>query len=462
MSSRMFIEAVHSEGLAHISYIVGHRGKAAVIDPRRDCGIYLDIAGRYEANITHIFETHRNEDYVIGSQELSRRTGAGVYHGHAFDFHYGNPVKDGDKFIFGDLALTAIETPGHTDESISLVLADTSFGQEAVAVFSGDTLFIGDVGRTDFFPDRPEEVAGLIYESIFNKLLPLGDHVILYPAHGAGSVCGKGMASRDFSTLGYERLNNPVLRISNRDEFIKLKVGEHHYKPHYFKMMEKYNQEGSAPALSGLPVPRALNAGEFSMAMEKGALVLDVRSAEAFAGAFIPGSLSVPLDMVPAFAGYFLPYDRKILLVIQQPGDLDTAVRYLRRMGYDNVEGYLAGGMSEWETSGYVYDTVPAVHVEELVRRIQAREEFILLDVRTHDEVKEGRLPGATHIYIGELADKVGTLPANRPVTTFCGSGMRAIIAASILKQNGFTQVEDSLGSMAACMAVGCPIEKGF
>ncbi|MHC1726860.1 MAG: rhodanese-like domain-containing protein [Syntrophobacteraceae bacterium] len=460
MNSKMFLEPIRSEGLAHISYIVGHGGKAAVIDPRRDCAIYLDVAGRYGSAITHIFETHRNEDYVIGSQELSLRTGAAIYHGRAFDFHYGNSLSDGDRFVFGDLALTIVETPGHTYESISLILTDMSFGDSPVAVFSGDTLFIGDVGRTDFFPDRPEEVAGLIYDSIFKKLLPLGDHVILYPGHGAGSVCGKGMAVRDFSTLGYERLNNPVLKFRNRDEFIKFKLSEHHYQPPYFRMMEKLNQEGSASLLSSLPVPRPLNAGEFSVMVDEGALILDIRSPEAFAGAFIPGSLSVPLEMVPAFAGYFLPYGRKIVLVIEHYGDLDTALRYLARLGYDEVAGYLAGGLTEWETSGHTYDTVPAVHVEELVRRIQAREEFTLLDVRTDDEVKQGRLPGAVHTYVGELAENLDALPKDRQVTTFCGSGMRAIIAASILKQNGFKMVEDSLGSMAACMAFGCPIVK--
>ncbi len=459
MNGQMFVESVRSEGLAHISYMVGHGGKAAVIDPRRDCREYIDIAHRYGAAITLIFETHRNEDYVVGSCELAHRTGAEIHHGRALDFRYGNPVKDGDRFDLGDLSLTVLETPGHTFESISLVLTDTSMGSEPVGVFTGDALFIGDVGRTDFFPGREEEVAGLLYDSIFGKLLPLGDHVILYPGHGAGSVCGKGMAPRDFSTIGYERKHNAVLRMTERRDFVKFKASEFHYKPPYFMMMEKLNLEGAAPLLSGIHAPRPLSVAEFSAAAQRGAVVLDTRSPEAFAGAFIPGSLSVPLSMVPAMAGYYLPYDKDILLVVNDDvADVNTAVRYLRRLGYDRVTGYLAGGMWEWETNGLAYDRIPAVHVEELVRRIRAGDKFTLLDVRGADEVKDGRLPGSLHVYVGELPARLDDIPADRPITTFCESGSRGIIAASILKRNGFKAVEDSLGSMAACRATGCPI----
>jgi len=185
---KMFLDKIHSEGLSHLSYIVGHGGRAAVVDPRRDCDIYIEIASRNGVVISHIFETHRNEDYVIGSTELALKTGADIYHGKAFDFDYGKPVSAGDTFEIGDLTLTVIETPGHTYESISISVADRGFGDSPIAVFSGDALFSGDVGRTDFFPDKAEEVAGLLYDSIFDNLLPLGDHVILLPAHGAGSV----------------------------------------------------------------------------------------------------------------------------------------------------------------------------------------------------------------------------------------------------------------------------------
>ncbi|RJR48525.1 MAG: MBL fold metallo-hydrolase [Desulfobacteraceae bacterium] len=455
---KMFLETVHSEGLSHISYLIGHEGKCAVIDPRRDSRIYVDMAHAQGAAITHIFETHRNEDYVIGSLDLSRRTGAEIYHSGATEFDYGNPLSDGDRFEIGDLELTVLETPGHTFDSISVAVVDKGFGQDPIAVFTGDALFIGDVGRTDFFPDRKEEVAGLLYDSIFKKLLPLGDHVILNPAHGAGSVCGAGMADREFSTLGYERKHNPLLQ-KDRDEFIRYKVKEHHYKPFYFEMMEKYNREGPPPLME-IPRPRPMTPSEFEKAMGEGMLVLDTRSAEAIAGSFIPGSLTIPLEMIPAFAGYYIPYDKNIGLITSAYEDVDKAVRFLLRIGYDRFPGYLEQGLHAWQVSGRRYDRIPAVHAGELVQRIEKKKEFTLLDVRSIDEWKSGHLPDAVHVYVGELHEHLDKVPRDRPVTTFCGSGQRAIIAASILKQNGFDLVEDSLGSMSACREIGCPIVK--
>lgn len=461
MAGSMFLEKVKSEGLAHISYIVGHGGQAAVIDPRRDCAVYVEIAHQNGARITHIFETHRNEDYVIGSRDLARRTGALIHHGKNLHFAYGQPVAEGDAFELGDIRLTVLETPGHTFESISIALADKSYGNKPVAVFTGDCLFIGAVGRTDFFPDRAREVAGLQYDSIFHKILPLGDQVILLPAHGAGSVCGSGMADREFSTLGFERMYNPDLQRRDREDFIAKKIGEKPAQPAYFRQMEEYNQQGSAPLLDRLPKPPPLPPDAFAKAMQQGALAVDLRSPEAFAGAFIPGSMAMPLDMVPGFAGFFLPYDREILLIADTYRDVETAVRHFVRLGFDRLAGYLAAGMHGWETSGRRYDRTAAVHVDELVRRIRQQEQFTLLDVREESELAEtGRLPGAHHIFLGDLPERLDQVPKDKPVTAFCGSGQRAIIAASILKQHGFGRVENSLGSMAACQAEGCPIEE--
>jgi hydroxyacylglutathione hydrolase len=461
MAGTMFLEKIKSDGLAHISYLVGHGGQAAVIDPQRDCEIYVELAHKNDAKITHIFETHRNEDYVIGSCDLTRRTGAKIYHGKNLDFAYGNPVSEGDSFDLGDIRFTILETPGHTFESISITLVDRAFGDKPIGVFTGDCLFIGAVGRTDFFPDRAREVAGLQFDSIFKKLLPLGDQVILYPAHGAGSVCGSGMADREFSTLGYERLFNPALQVDNREAFIKQKISGHEYQPPYFRQMEEYNLKGSAAPLNRLPQPPPLTPEEFDSAMKRGALAIDLRSPEGFAGAFVPESLAIPLDMVPAFAGYFVPYDRDIILIAGSHSDIDAAVRHFIRLGFDRLTGFLASGLHGWETSGRLYDRIPAVHVDELVRRIKAKEDFTLLDVREISELKEtGKLPGAVHVFLGELPQKLDTVPRGKPVTAFCGSGQRAIIAASILKQNGYKDVEDSLGSMSACIAAGCSIEK--
>jgi hydroxyacylglutathione hydrolase len=457
----MFLEIIRTEGLAHLSYLIGDNGQAAVIDPRRDCQIYRNIAYRNGAVITNIFETHRNEDYVIGSQELSHLTGAKIYHGSALDFQYGHAVSDADVFQIGNINLTVLETPGHTYESVSLVLADTTVSDEPVAVFTGDALFIGDVGRTDFFPDKAEEVAGFLYDSVFKKILPLGDHVLIYPAHGAGSVCGSHMVDREFSTLGYERRNNPVLQKTNRQEFIQYKVKEQHYKPPYFRQMELYNQTGEVPLIGTLPAPRPLIAELFMRKMQDRMIVIDTRSPEAIGGALIPGSLAIPLDMIPAFAGWFVPYDKPIGLVVDNYDDTDHAVHHLLRLGYDHVSGFLEGGLHAWETKGFTYETIPAIHVSELVNRIKNNQNFTLLDVRSKEEFKNGHLPNAMNIYVGELPKKMDHIPRDYPVTTFCGSGKRAVIAASLLKNAGFNLVENCLGSMLACSAYGCPIEQG-
>ena len=455
----MFLEKVKSEGIAHLSYILGDGNHAAVIDPRRDCRIYQEIAARNGVSIRYIFETHRNEDYVIGSQDLARLTGASIHHGSALDFRYGEAAREGDRFPLGELELKVLETPGHTLESISLVLLDRNTGDDAVAVFTGDALFVGDVGRTDFYPDRAREVAGALYDSLFDKILPLGDQVILYPAHGAGSVCGDNMSAREFSTLGHERLHNPALQVDGREQFIRNKLEETHPQPAYFKTMERYNREG-APPLESVPEPPPLSLEQVDEHLQRDALLLDLRSPEAFAGAFIPGSLAIPLELVPAYAGYLIGYDREVVLAAETQQQVTLAARYLARMGYDRIAGYLAGGMTGWEVSGRPYDCIGAVHAETLDRRLRNHESFTLLDVRKESEVEQARLAGSTHIFLGDLPQRLDEISRDKPVVTFCGSGKRAIIAASILKRNGFSQVEDSLGSIAACIQVGCVMEE--
>ncbi len=453
----MFFDKIKSEGLAQLSYIIGDGGKAAVIDPRRDCEIYRAIADREGLQISHIFETHRNEDFVVGSCALADMTGATIYHGEELPFEYGRTAAEDDVFTFGDIALRVVKTPGHTDESISLILSDRSFSDQPLAVFTGDALFIGDVGRTDFFPDRAEEVAGLLYDSIFEKLLPLGDHVLLYPAHGAGSVCGSGMAQREISSIGYERQFNPALQVRDRDEFIRRKLNEKHYYPPYFKQMEAYNLAGP-PRLEALPRPLPCMAEDFAVDMARNMLALDTRSPEAFSGAYIGGSLAIPLDMIPAYAGWFIAYDREIGLVVQEFADVEPAVRYLTRLGYENIVSFLDEGLHGWEVSGRSYDSIPAIYAGDLKSRLDQGDPFTLLDVRKAEEVEEGRLPGSMHIFLGEVPQRLDEIPRDKPIVTFCGSGRRAIIAASILKQNGFEEVQNCLGSMQACQAVGCSI----
>ena len=444
----MFIEAIKDAGLAHMSYVIGDGRTAAVIDPRRDFSVYLEAAARHGVNITHIFDTHRNEDFVHGSPGLAARSGAQIHHGAALDFGYGKAVHEGDSFEFGDVRLSILETPGHTEESISIVASHTAVSDEPIAVFTGDALFVGDVGRTDFYPDRAREVAGKLYDSLFDKLLPLGDQVVLYPAHTAGSVCGGDMVDREFSTLGYEREHNPRLQLS-RDEFVQAKLDENHYQPPYFRQMEKLNKAGP-DSLPSPPEPRLYTPNEFAAAGEDGLIFVDVREPEAFCGVHVPGAVLLPVNMLPSFAGWLLPYDRDIGLIADGRDQYDQAAHHLIRLGYDRISGYLHGGMTAWESAGMACDSVPGVTVMELRQRLDRDEDLTVLDVRSIDEFNSGHVPGAVHHYVGQVPEKVGELPSDRPVITFCGSGRRAAIAAASLKRAGFKRVENCFGSMKA------------
>jgi hydroxyacylglutathione hydrolase len=455
----MIVERIKSERLAHNSYFIGSADTAAVIDPRRDCDVYIDLAQREEVSIKYIFETHRNEDYVVGSTELSHLTGAEIFHGPGLNWGYGTTLSDGDIFHVGDLKLTAVHTPGHTDESMSYALADRSSSEDPVMVFTGDALFVGDVGRTDLYgPEAAPRLAGALYDSIVNKILPLGDGVILCPAHGAGSACGGHISERDESTLGLERLHNPVLQLKTKDEFIAYKVREHHERPFYFQQMERYNLEG-APLLRKLPIPTPLTPLEFKDVMELGAVVVDARTPPAFGGAHIKGSYSIWLEGIPAYAGWVLSYETPILLVLECSDHLEKAVRYLVRLGYDNIAGYLSGGIAAWYDSGFVVDRMGLSTVQELKQRVDSRENVLILDVRDDNEWNEGHIKGALHIYFGHLQNRLNEIPRDRPLSIVCNVGHRASLAASILLRAGYTNVCcDVLGSMRAWSANEFPM----
>lgn len=451
----MYIEKVKSDGLAHLSYLVGADGEAAVIDPRRDCEIYIEMARARGCCITHVFETHRNEDLVSGAPILAQLTGASVYHGPnaAGAVSYAETVREDQVFELGSLRLKVRETPGHTDDSLSLAIFDTDFGDEAVGVFTGDALFVGDVGRTDFYPDRAEEVAGLLFDSL-RKITALGDQAIIYPAHGAGSVCGDNMAEREFSTIGYERLTNPMLQIEDRDAFIAKKLAEHHDQPPYFRLIEELNLKGGAPA-ARIMTPPALVADDFARHSRE-ATPVDVRGVTAFLGAHFPDSLAIPSDMVPAFAGWLLDPEEEIVLVADGPEQAETAARHLARIGYDRVTGYLAAAMTGWASGARPFGSVPVVDVDEVARRVDERPNgWTLLDVRDDGEVASGVVDGSEHVYVGKLADHLDELAPGRGYTVMCESGARATIAASILLRAGFEQVDVFLGSMGAWREAG-------
>lgn len=453
----MIFERIKSEGIAHNSYLIGSGSDAAVIDPRRDCRIYIDLAQRHSLRIRYIFETHRNEDYVIGSVELNSFTGAEIYHGPGLDWKYGNTLEDGQEFRIGTLKLTALHTPGHTDESMSYTVADGSSGKAVVMVFTGDALFVDDVGRIDLYGvEEAPRMASNLYDSIFNKLLPLGDGVILCPAHGAGSVCGLNIGDRDESTLGIERAQNPIL-LKNKDDFIKYKLAEQPGRPHYFRQMEKYNREGP-PLLGYRPLPIPLIPTEFRGEMERGAVVVDTREPPAFGGTHIKGAYSIWLEGLPAFAGWVLSYDKPILLVLENQCHLEKAVRYLIRAGYDRIAGYLKDGTGGWCSAGFPVENLPLLSVHQLKKKIDQDEELIILDSRGRDEWARGHIKGALQIYVGHLEQRLAEVPRDKPVAVICQTGYRAGLGASILLRAGYRKVYNVLGGVKAWIAAGFPV----
>ncbi len=452
------LKKIKAEGLAHLSYMVGSDGKAAVIDPRRDCGIYLDIADEEGLRITHILETHRNEDYVTGSRELGSMTGATVLHGD-MDFGYGQLVREGDEIDLGQAVLRALATPGHTPESMSYVLYDRSAGPEPVGVFTGDTLFVGEVGRTDLFGEgKIEELAPMLFDSIHGKLLPLGESTIIYPAHGAGSPCGGSISDREESTIGLELAQNKALRIGRREDFVRMKLEEVLEKPYYFARMEDVNLVGQ-PILGRLPRPPALAPGELSRFTEAGAVLLDVRAPSSFAGGHVPGSINIPREVLPNYAGWVLEYDRPVLLITDGPEVLDAIVRMLVRIGYDDIAGYLGGGVEAWAKAGLPLRSFPSIAPAELNAMLEKGEDVHVLDVRTEKEWNSGRIEGSQHVFVGYLKGRTDEVPRGRKVAVMCSSGLRGSLAAGMLHDHGF-DVLNVLGGTGGWAKAGLPLVK--
>jgi len=455
----MILERVRSEGIAHLSYFVGSEDGAIIIDPRRDCQVYIDIAQREGMKIRTIFETHRNEDYVIGSLELAHFTGAKIYHGPGLAFQYGATLKDGQEFCFGKMKMTAIHTPGHTDESMSYALTDLDAGKESIVVFTGDALFVGDVGRIDLYgPKEAPRMAENLYNSIFNKLLPLGNGVVLCPAHGAGSVCGGTISKREESTLGLEHSLSPILK-KNKKAFIEFKVSEHHETPPYFRKMEQYNLNGP-PLLGCLPIPDPLSPKELQNQMKLGAVVVDTRTPPAFAGAHIEGSCSIRLNRLPMYAGWVLPYNKPIILVLEDNGDLEMAIRYLIRLGFDQLVGYLRDGMDTWYKKALPMEHLGLLTVQALKKRLDRGDDLVVLDVREKSKWDEGHIKRAHYIYAGHVERCLDVIPTDHPIVVACNTGNHASLVASILRREGYGDVYNLLGGMAAWQAAGYSLVK--
>ena len=454
----MLLKRIVSAGLAHYSYLVGDKNQALVIDPRRDVDVYIKMAYEAGMRITFVLETHRNEDYFVGSMELAGRTRADVWHADVeWDYQYGQPATAGQKWRVGRLEIEALATPGHTPGSMSYLLHDPS--GIPWMLFCGDALFAGEVGRIDLLGrELAAEMAGLLYESLFVRLLPLGDEVILCPAHGSGSVCGESIAERLWTTIGIEKKHNARLQAKSKEQFVSSLLRSQPDRPPYFRHMEKVNLEGRQ-ILGALPSPQPLDAKDF-FALSGKSQILDTRQELAFAAAHVPGSQSIWLDGLASFAGWFLSYDLPILLV-GEGNYVENIAAILLRLGYDDIIGFLAGGMLSWHMSGLQSAAIRTQTVQDLCRLLDEGEPSWILDVRSESELlRDGKIEGAQHIHITAIAKRVDEVPKDREVYIFCGSGMRSMVAASFLKAKGWNRLAVILGGMAGWRSRKCPLKK--
>ncbi len=443
----MFLEKVVSEGLAHYAYFISEGWDAVVIDPRRDVEVYLDLARRMGVRIRAVLETHRHEDFILGSRELARRSGAELWHADAqLPYRYGEPVQDGQTWPLGGLTLRALSTPGHTPGGMSYVLELP--GGQPWMVFTGDTLFADEVGRVDFLgAEQAPILAGQLYTSLTERLLPLGDGVIVWPAHGAGSMCGGAIADRPWTTLGLERALNPRLRLPSRAAFVEA-VAQPMPHPPYIQRVEAWNL-GEAPDWADGPTPRLLTPAEFAARMEEAQLV-DTRALLPFAAAHVPGALAMETSRLPMMAGWFLDGERPILLICD--GDPTPSITALRRLGFDQVIGYMEG-MDEWVWAGLPTQRVGLVSAADLQRELVSSAPPVVVDVRTPDEVAVGTLPGALTVPLIRLPQRMEELP-RVPLTLYCGGGPRSLLAASLLQRAGWSEVRILQGGFAAWHAL--------
>ncbi|MBD3336245.1 MAG: MBL fold metallo-hydrolase [Candidatus Eisenbacteria bacterium] len=452
----MRIEQIESKGLAHFSYFLADGGGAFVIDPRMDADIYVELARQESCRIAGIFETHRNEDYVIGSAELAARTGAPIRRADSqLPYEYGEPAKDGRVFEIGSLHLRALHTPGHTPGSMSYVLSGPD--EQPRMVFTGDALFAGDVGRTDLMGEnRLVEQSRALHDTIFNTILPLGDEVVLCPAHGAGSVCGGSISDRRWTTIGIERRLNPMLSKRDPESFVSA-AAVVHPRPPYFDAMERMNLVGATLPKWVLDPP-VLDPADFLEEARAGR-ILDARSHLEFGASHIPGALSIWPEGVAGFAGWFLPVDQPLLLAADE-ARLQEVIRALIRIGYLDLRGYLAGGMTSWHTAGRDHAAVPMIGTHDLCRRLDSGEEHWILDVRTDQERESaGRIRGAHGIPLPALPQRLDEVPAHKPVHIFCGSGLRSMTAASLLFREGGYRPTVVLGGFSGWSSTSCPID---
>lgn len=457
----MYFKQFYLGCLAHASYLIAADGEAAVVDPQRDVDQYIKEAEAQACRIKYIIETHLHADFVSGHRELAARTGAAVVFGaRAGASCPHRVVQDGDELQIGSVILRILETPGHTPEGISILVIDPSISDQPQKVLTGDTLFIGDVGRPDLAGARgytPEQMAGLLYDSLHEKLLRLDDSVEVYPAHGAGSMCGRNLSKETSSTIGQQRRFNYALQPMARTEFVRLMTTDLPEQPGYFARDAEINRTG-APALAELARPRALTPAAVEREIEQGALVLDVRPAAEFGARHVPGALNIGLDgQFALWAGSLMPLTAAVVLVAASEGQTDEAVLRLARVGIEQVRGYLQGGMAAWCEAGREVACVPQISVAELHQMLVEQPDLQVLDVRRPSEYANGHVPQARSLPLAQLEKQIDRLtfePA-RPLAVICAGGYRSSAATSILARHGYTHLRNVTGGTSAWVSAG-------
>ncbi len=453
----MLLKHFFTGKIAHSSYMLAGKNTCAVIDPQRDVDIYINEARSMGVDITHILQTHLHADFISGHMDLARATGASIYVARSARCTFEHiPLSEGDTVEIEDMALQVLETPGHTPEHLACVVVDRSRSESPAGVFVGDTLFVGDVGRPDLFPDMAQELAGKLYHSLHDKLMELPDHVEVYPAHGAGSLCGRAMGAKWTSTIGYERRFNPALQIGDKNEFIRSLTENMPPAPDHFSRCSDINRRGPA-LISSIPVMKELGPKQFFEKMkDPGTVVLDARSYFAFAGQHIKGAWHLDLNgNFPTFAGWVMPLDKQILLVADDHKSAQMANTWARRVGVDSIIGYLDGGMANWTAEGLPSSHIEIISAEDLHSMILDNSRFILLDVRAPIEFEDSHIDGAVNIQVSDLRTRYSELDSSRPVVVMCSSGNRSSLSASILKQHGFRHVANLAGGMSGYSAAG-------
>lgn len=454
----MYFEQFYLTCLSHASYMIGSEGEAAVVDPQRDVDIYLKAAEEQKLTIRHIFETHLHADFVSGHKELAARTGAKIYIGGRANAGFPHvPLIDDYEVKIGAVRIRALETPGHTPESVCLVITDAITHEEKsalpCAVLTGDTLFIGDVGRPDLSKTHtPQQLAGMLYDSLHEKLLSLPDAVAVYPAHGAGSLCGRSMRAERSSTIGTERLTNYALQIRSREEFIAQLTANLPARPEYFLEDAEINRSG-APTLKELPPIPALSPTKVRTLLQERVNVLDVRSGEEFAAGHVPGSVNIALaGQFASWAGGILGIHSKPALVGATDAQIEEARLRLARVGIEELGGYLSGGFKAWEESGLPVQKTQQISAHELNQKLRdgTLRPMDVLDVRREGEWQAGHIPGVSCRPLDTFAQRLPSIDKTRPVAVHCKSGYRSIIACSLLERGGHRNVINVAGGFDA------------